>query len=103
MKSAQEQKQIEKNNKEIEDAVAVAQMMEHPGYKIFIKKLKEVENKFRHQDILGIKDDALSDQKGIVLGIIQVQDLFKEIKNLAERPRRDPMTGEPEKMREKEK
>lgn len=100
MLDTKQQKSIEKKNKEIEDAVLASQAMEHDGFKVIKKKISELEKKFRFQDLLGVQDDALKDQKGMVLGIIQVQELFKDIKTLAEKPRRDPITGEPEKMRE---
>jgi len=92
-------KSIEVRNKRIEDAVLVSQMMDSDGFKIAEKEIKEIEKTFRFQDILGIKEEALSDQKGIVLGLQQVIDYFKKMKSLAETPRLNPETGEPEVMR----
>lgn len=101
MNDTKKQKSIEKKNKEIEDAVLMSQMMEHDGFKIFKKKISEMEKGFRFQDIMAIKEDALNDQKGIVMGINLIQEYFKEIIKTANRPRLDPVTGEPEKMNEK--
>lgn len=92
---------IDKKNKEIEDAVLVAQMLEHPGYKIVKRDLARMEKSFRFQDIMGVKDSALGDQKGIVLGIIEIQNYFIKIVKKSEQPRRDPLSGEPEIMSEK--
>lgn len=96
-----EKNQIEqrkKRNKNIEDAVLVAQMMEMPGYAIMRKEMDETEKAFRFQDILAVKDNALQDQKGIVMGIKQIQNYLDGVKKLAETPRVDPETGEKEKM-----
>lgn len=99
MNDVKKQKKIEKKNKEIEDAVLMSQMMDHDGFKLLKKKIGSMERSFRFQDILGIKDDSLKDQKGIVVGIMQMQRYFEDIKKLAEQPRRDPNTGVPEKMK----
>ena len=90
------QENIIKQNKEIIDAVLVTKMMECKGFKIFMKYLEMQEEKIRYQDILGIKDEALSDQKGIALGILEIMEYFKTISRRAEQPRIDPKTGKPE-------
>lgn len=95
------QKQIEKQNKQIEDAILVYKMMETPGYKIASKTINDMEKEFRFQDIMGVTDGALSDQKGIVMGINKIKDYFKRQNNLSLKPRQDPETGEVEVMNEK--
>lgn len=96
-----QQKKIKKKNKEIEDAILVSQMMEHPGYGVAKRALAELQKKFRFQDIMGIKRDNLEDQQGIVLGINEVQEYFKKQDKLALTPRHDPGTGEPEILNKK--
>ncbi|MFA5151862.1 MAG: hypothetical protein WC554_04795 [Clostridia bacterium] len=100
MLEIKQQKKIEKENKIIEEAVSAARLIDSPEFKIILKNIKDIEKKFRFQDILGIKDDAIKDQKGIVLGINEILNYFKNVKLISERPRRDPITGQPEKMRE---
>jgi hypothetical protein len=87
---------IIKRNKEIVEAIFVSQMLDHKGSKIMISHLEKLKDKYRFQDILGIKDGALSDQKGIVLGIMEVLSYFEEIKKKAEKRKVDPDTGEEE-------
>jgi hypothetical protein len=103
MKTAQEQKAIEADNKKIEEAVAVSQLMSSSTGKIIKRDLLLMEKKYRFQDIMGIKDEALADQKGIVLGIHEVEAYFKEMDAKSKQPRRDPVTGEVEVMNEKKK
>ena len=92
------QKKIIKQNQKIIDAVSVSIMMECKGFKVFTDYLKKQEAAIRYQDILGIKDDALSDQKGIALGILEIQGYFKRMEKKAEQPRLDPENSKPEKF-----
>ena len=101
MKNAKEQKYIEAENRKIEEAVAVSKLMASPDGKIIKRDLLLLEKKFRFQDIMGIQDEALTDQKGIVLGINQVEEYFNEMDLKSKRPRRDPVTGKPEVMNKK--
>ena len=102
MKNVKEQKEIIIYNKQIEEAVLISKTLEGNAGKIIKRDLLLLEKKFRFQDILGIKDDSVKDQKGIVIGIQQVQNYFDDIEVLATKPRKDPVTGEPEEMNKKE-
>ncbi len=101
MNSIEQQDIISKRNSEIEEAVAVSQMMESRGYKIVARDLKIMEETFRFQDILGIKEGALSDQKGMVIGFQETQKYFVNKDRLAKEPRRDPKTGKKEILNKK--
>jgi len=103
MLDTKQQKNIEKKNKEISDAILMSQMMDHKGFKVFKKFIENKANEIRFQDIFGIKDDALKDQKGIAMGIMQVISYFEDIQKDALKPRRDPITGEPEVLNAKKK
>ena len=101
MKSKKEQKHIEAENKKIEEAVGISQLMDTSSGKTIKRDLLLLEKRFRFQDVLGIKDEAVKDQKGIVLGVQQVQSYFDDIEIRAKQPRRDPITGKPEIMNAK--
>ncbi len=99
MNNSKKQIHIIEKNKKIVNAVLVTEMMACKGFRVFMKNLTELENSIRYQDILGIKDGALADQKGIALGIAQVKDYFQTMSKTAEQPRIDPETGIPEKLK----
>jgi hypothetical protein len=98
MKKPEEQQHILKRNYEITRAVKISQMMETEGYAAFKELMEEKEKEFRFQDILALNVENLEDQKGIVLGINTVMNLLLEQEIMAEQPRRNPETGEPEVM-----
>lgn len=101
MKSIEEQNLIIERNEEIEDAIHISRLMDTKEYAVLYRKIEDLLKIFRFQDILGIKDDSLKDQKGIVMGIESVKNLFSEMKSLAEKPKRDPETGEEEILNKK--
>lgn len=92
---------ILERNRRITQAIHIARLMESEDFKFLIDAIDEIEDKFRYQDILAVKDDALGDQKGIVSGLIMVKQMFDDMKILAEKPRKDPETGEPEILNKK--
>lgn len=96
MNDEKTQLKIIEQNQKIIDAVLVTKMMECKGFKIFMEHLKEQEKMIRYQDILGVKDEALSDQKGLALGILEIMGYFKTMKKRSEQPRLNIETSEPE-------
>jgi len=101
MLEIKEQKKIEERNKKIGEAILISQMMDHKGFSILKKNIEEKRDFVMYQNILGIKDDALKDQKGIVCGIMQILNYFDEVKSLAMKERKDPLTGEKEVLNKK--
>lgn len=92
---------ILERNRKIDRAIHISRLMDSEDFKYLMDELDEQENDYRFQDILGIKDDALSDQKGIVGGILLIKKMFEDMKILSEKPRRDPETGEFEVLNKK--
>lgn len=96
MNDEKKQNSIIEKNQKIVNAVLVTEMMKHKGFGIFMEHLKKQEKMIRYQDILGIKDEALSDQKGLALGILEIMGYFKTMEKRAEQPRLNIETSEPE-------
>jgi len=105
MLSENEKKHVIKMNKRITDAIIIYKAFDTKNGKksleTLLKCLNGMEKEYRFQDILGIKDEALKDQKGIVTGINLVINYIKKLDKLSFTPRRDPDTGEEEKIAKK--
>ena len=97
------EKQNEQYNQSIIDALHIAQMMESKGFRVLNKFLEEKEQEFRYQDILGLKKENLDEQKGMAAFIDSLFDYFGHQKLLAEKPKVDIETGEPEILNKKKK
>jgi len=94
-------KKIENKNKEITYAIKYSQFMRTEAGKVIKLKMLELAKQYRFQDILGIKEGAFADQKGIALGIEMVLRELDSFEKMAEKPRTDIDTGEKEKMSNK--
>lgn len=109
--------QIEQDNKKIQEAILISQMMDTPGYKIFENYLKNkinpdmVEDPYdkdvdemsiRYQDILRLTHDMLDEQKGTVAGFLSILNWFRKEHDLALNPMVDPVTGQVEILNKKQ-
>lgn len=89
--------QIEKENKEIVDAILVSQMMDSDGFKVFENWLAKEIDRYRIQDIREIKDlKYLYENQGIVNGLEMIKTHLFSMKRIAMKPMTDPETGEKE-------
>jgi len=97
----QQRAEILKDNKKIEDAVLISQMMDHPGWKIAKKYINAITKKIQIIDILMIKTDQVDSVRDRVIGINEVMKFFESRNKIAMKPRQDPLTGEVEVMNTK--
>ncbi len=99
MNNSKKQIHIIEKNKKIVNAVLVTEMMKHKGFGIFMKYLVELEDQYKFQNILGIKEGALAGQQGIVVGLEEVKQFFEKMENRSKQPRQSPETGELEQLK----
>lgn len=85
---------IEEENEEILKCVDIRKLMEQKPWEFLSDLVDELEVVHKHQDITTIKKDDLLRAQGRVEGIMEVKKLFENIKEEAEKPERDPITGE---------
>ncbi len=102
-----QQKTIEEQNKKIEDAILISQLAEHKGFETFNEWLEDARIKAQNPDIqLLTKKDVdpakeLFKYQGKVDLIFEIIQYFNSAPKTAEKPRRDPKSGELEVMNKK--
>jgi len=107
MLDAKQQKKIEEYNRGIEDAILISRMCDVEGFKILNDFVESERIKAQRPDVFEITSDGKNaaeevyKNKGKAEFIYTLIQYFESSVKKALQPRKDPITGEPEKLNDK--